>query len=60
MGIRREIDYNYQLHISLNFPEILLTSTRIIQIVTERYMVIEDGIVYFTLKSNIRKQGEGR
>jgi hypothetical protein len=31
----------------------------IIQIVTERYMVAEDDIAYFTLKANVKKQGEG-
>ena len=31
----------------------------IIQIVTERYMVIEDDLAYFTLNICVRKQGEG-
>ena len=59
MGITRELDYTYQPHISLNYSEILLMSIEFIQIVTERYMVMEDEIAYFSLKTNIRKQGEG-
>ena len=30
-----------------------------IQIVTERYMVKDDDIVYFTLHAKVRKLGEG-
>jgi len=31
----------------------------ILQTVTEIYMEIDDGMAYFTLKTSVRKQGEG-
>ena len=54
MGITREADYKYLRHISINYPD-----NNYIQIVTERYMVEEDDIAYFTLYTNVRKQGAG-
>ena len=39
---------------------VLLTNDeRKTQIVTERYIVTEDDIAYFTLNTDVRKQGEG-
>ena len=54
MGITREADYKYSRHISINYH-----NNNYIQIVTERYMVIEDDIAYFTMNTNVGKQGEG-
>ena len=65
MGITRAADYKSSPHILLNllkyqnYSNITQMMIELIQVVTERYVFAEDDIVYFTLKRNIRKQGEG-